>query len=98
MDDGHLAGLTRATVSLILSNVASIAGAVRDGVVRPASRVLDRQPGEGILPVLPALRPLLPAGGLAKGSAVPVSEYGLLCLALIAAAPAAGAGCRVAVL
>src|SRR5260370_14226152 len=42
------------------------------------------------LPVLPALRGLLPRGGLARGSVLAMAEFGLLCLAL-AAAPSADA-------
>jgi hypothetical protein len=70
--------------------------AVREGAVRLAEQLQERQPGEWVLPVLPALRTLLPAGGLEKGSVVAVDQYGLLCLALIAAASAAGAWCGVA--
>jgi hypothetical protein len=46
--------------------------------------------------VLPALRELLPRGRLARGSVVAVAEFGLLCLALAAAASAAGAWCAIA--
>jgi hypothetical protein len=46
--------------------------------------------------VLPALRGLLPRGGLARGSVVAVAEFGLLCLALAAAASADGAWCGIA--
>jgi hypothetical protein len=53
-------------------------------------------PGDGVLPVLPALAELLPAGGLAKGSVVTVERSGLLGLALVAGASAAGAWCGVA--
>ncbi len=53
-------------------------------------------PGEGVLPVLPALRDLLPDGGLRRGSVVAAGGWGLLCLALIAAASADGAWCAVA--
>ena len=35
-----------------------------------------------VLPVLSALRELLPRGGLARGSVLAVAEFGLLCLAL----------------
>ena len=92
----HPAGLTGASTFLISSNVPSIASAVRADGVRAAGQVRIRQPGDGaILPVLPALRTLLPAGGLAKGSVVSVSRYGLLCLALMAGASAAGAWCGV---
>jgi len=50
----------------------------------------------GMLPVLPALRELLPRGGLARGSVVAVPEFGLLCLALTAGASAVGAWCGIA--
>ncbi len=53
-------------------------------------------PGAGLLPVLPALRDLLPGGGLARGTVVTVPEFGLLCLALAAGASAAGAWCAIA--
>src|SRR5579862_5105005 len=56
-----------------------------------------RPPGEpGVLPVLPALRELLPRGGLPRGSVVTVAEFGLLALALAAGASAAGAWCGIA--
>jgi hypothetical protein len=48
------------------------------------------------LPVLPALRELLPRGGLARGSVVAVAEFGLLSLALAAGASADGAWCGIA--
>jgi hypothetical protein len=48
------------------------------------------------LPVLPALRELLPRGGLARGSVVTVAEFGLLILALAAGASADGAWCGIA--
>jgi hypothetical protein len=50
----------------------------------------------GTLPVLPALRELLPRGGLARGSVLTVAEFGLLALALVAGASAAGAWCGIA--
>ena len=46
--------------------------------------------------MLPALRELLPRGGLARGSVVAVAEFGLLCLALAAGASAAGVWCGIA--
>ncbi len=52
--------------------------------------------GDAVLPVLPALAELLPAGGLARGSVVAVDRSGLLCLALVAGVSAAGAWCGVA--
>ena len=56
----------------------------------------SQRPGPGTLPVLPALCGLLPRGGLARGSVVAVAEFGLLCLALAAAASADGAWCGIA--
>jgi hypothetical protein len=50
---------------------------------------------EGLLPVLPALRELLPAGGLRRGSVLATGDWGLLCLALAAGAAADGAWCAV---
>ncbi len=47
--------------------------------------------GEGMLPVLPALRELLPGSGLQRGSVVTSGDFGLLSLALIAGAVADGA-------
>ncbi len=52
--------------------------------------------GNTVLPVLPALRDLLPAGGLPRGSVVAAGHWSLLCLALAAGASAAGAWCAVA--
>src|ERR1700750_372054 len=58
---------------------------------------LAQGPGTGSgLPVLPALRGLLPRGGLARGTVVAVAEFGLLCLALAAVASADGAWCGIA--
>jgi hypothetical protein len=53
-------------------------------------------PDDGILPVLPALRELLPAGGLQRGSVIATGRWSLLCLALAAGASAAGAWCAIA--
>ena len=46
--------------------------------------------------MLPALTDLLPGVGLTRGSVVSVEHYGMLCLALMAGASAAGAWCSVA--
>lgn len=81
---------------LTSSNVASIVDAMRDSAVRSAEQLRERQPGEGVLPALPPLRELLPAGGLVRGSVVVIDRYGALCLALMAGASAAGAWCAVA--
>src|ERR1700757_5082058 len=51
--------------------------------------------GEGLLPVLPALRELLPGGGLQRGSVVTSGDLGLLSLALAAEAVFDGAWCAV---
>src|SRR5271165_4748649 len=57
---------------------------------------LQEQPVSAALPVLGALAPLLPGGGLAKGSVVAIQRPGLLCLALMAAASQQGMWCAVA--
>ncbi len=49
-----------------------------------------------LLPVLPALRELLPDGGLRRGCVVTTGGWGLLSLALAADAVTAGAWCAVA--
>jgi hypothetical protein len=61
-----------------------------EGLIDPQGPVV---PGEEVLPVLPALRELLPAGGLQRGHVVATAHGGLLFLALAAAASAAGAWC-----
>ena len=61
-----------------------------EGLIDPQGPVV---PGEEVLPVLPALRGLLPAGGLQRGHVVTTAHGGLLFLALAAAASAAGAWC-----
>ncbi len=48
----------------------------------------------GVLPVLPALRELVP-GGLQRGSVVAAGDWSLLCLALAAGPSAAGAWCAI---
>jgi hypothetical protein len=52
--------------------------------------------GPRTLPALSALRGLLPRGGLACGSVLAIAEFGLLALALMAGASAAGAWCGIA--
>ncbi len=49
--------------------------------------------GERLLPVLPALGPLLPEGGLRRGSVVAVVGSTSLALAVVAAASTAGSWC-----
>ncbi|HEX7267987.1 MAG TPA: hypothetical protein VF256_11240 [Streptosporangiaceae bacterium] len=58
----------------------------------PRRRDEDVMPDGARLPVLPALRGLLP-GGLQCGTVVAVGHWGLLCLAVAAGASAAGAWC-----
>jgi hypothetical protein len=58
---------------------------------RPAAAWQDND----VLPVLPALRDLLPAGGLRRGTVLAAGRWGLLCAALIAAASAAGGWCAI---
>jgi hypothetical protein len=65
-------------------------------LLSPARHRDDVLTGEGILPVLPALRELLPSGGLTRGSVVTTGDWGLLSLALAAGASAAGAWCAIA--
>jgi hypothetical protein len=52
--------------------------------------------GAATFPVLLALRELLPRRGLVRGSVVSVAEFGVLALALLAAASAEGAWCGIA--
>jgi hypothetical protein len=69
----------------------SVTGLNVPGLSRPGAGAS----GTGGLPVLPGLRELLPRG-LARGTVVSVAEFGLLCLALAAAASADGAWCGIA--
>jgi hypothetical protein len=68
-------------------------------IPRPYPAASIPTPGGGVippaLPALSALHGLLPRGGLARGSVVAVAEFGLLCLALMAAASADGAWCGI---
>jgi hypothetical protein len=79
----EVAQVTRVTQA---TQAAQLAGVARrhDG---------DVASGEAIMPVLPALRELLPAGGLRRGSVVATGRWSLLCLALVAGASADGAWC-----
>lgn len=69
------------------------------GLVRPASAHAVEAAGTGgerVLPVLPELRPLLPAGGLRRGSTIAVTPgHTSVLLALLVAASAAGSWCAV---
>ncbi|HEY2074996.1 MAG TPA: hypothetical protein VGH53_01550 [Streptosporangiaceae bacterium] len=61
----------------------------------PARHRDDVLTGAGLLPVRPALRELLPGGGLQRGSVVTTGDWGLLPLALAAGAVADGAWCAI---
>jgi hypothetical protein len=78
---------------LILERPQDVARVVALSPMRHRDDVL---PGEGTLPVLPALRDLLPSGGLQRGSVVTAGDWGLLSLALAAGGSADGAWCAVA--
>lgn len=68
-------------------------GAVRSGRdIAPGSGVLS----DDLLPVLPALRDLLPFGALQRGSVVAAGDWSMLCLALAAGPVASGAWCAAA--
>jgi hypothetical protein len=71
---------------------AEIAQVISLSPVRHRDDVLT---GEGLLPVLPALRDLLPGGALQRGSVVTSGDWGLLALALTAGAIADGAWCAI---
>ena len=71
---------------------AEIAQVISLSPVRHRDDVLT---GEGLLPVLPALRGLLPGAGLQRGSVVTSGDWGLLSLALAAGAVDDGAWCAV---
>jgi hypothetical protein len=84
-------------------SVGRTATLIRDaglsGLVRPASAHEGDVAGTGgdrVLPVLPELRYLLPAGGLRRGSTVAVTPgHTSVLLALLVAASAAGSWCAV---
>jgi hypothetical protein len=80
--------------------VANIVELIRStgltGLVRQASDAAAVTDAGRLLPVLPELRPLLPAGGLRRGTLVGVTAGGnALLLALLAGASQAGSWCAV---
>src|SRR5258705_11244803 len=88
--------LTETNLCSIISEVGSAPAETRWMTGGQAgSFAAPSAPAECTVPVLPALRGLLPRGGLARGSVVAVAEFGLLCLALAAAASADGAWCGI---
>jgi hypothetical protein len=86
------AGLAEVTPRAGLAELLA-RGTVRTGRDVGAGGVLAEA---DLLPVLPALRGLLPDGGLRRGHVVTTGDWGLLSLALAAGAVAAGAWCAVA--
>jgi len=75
----------------------AITGGSRPGREKPGGITAgapQRAPYD-VLPVLPALAPLLPGKGLAKGSVVAVDRAGTLCVALMAGPSQAGMWCGV---
>ncbi len=69
-------------------------GTVRSG--REVGAGSGALPDADLLPVLPALRDLLPHGALQRGSVVAAGDWNLLCVALAAGPVASGAWCAVA--
>src|SRR5438067_822482 len=89
-------------VTALFPDSQSPAAALLAPVAAPSASALSGIPGAsgdptgpGALPVLPALAGLLPAG-LPRGSVIATGAWGLLCLALAAAASGAGAWCAIA--
>jgi hypothetical protein len=81
-------------VDAVLPGASALSGAgPATGNALPGEPVL---PGADVLPVLPALRGLLPRGGLQRGSVVATGRWSMLCLALVAGASADGAWCAAA--
>jgi hypothetical protein len=75
-----------ATESGLDTTLRSSVASIRTELVGPGTTLAD----ERLLPVVPALRPLLPGQGLRRGTTVAVSRSAALALALVAAASAAG--------
>ena len=75
-----------ATESVLNTTVSSLGGVARTGLVGPGTTLA----GERLLPVVPALQPLLPGRGLRRGTTVAVARSAALALALVAGASAAG--------
>jgi hypothetical protein len=90
----------RMPVELHRSSGSGVLAAVGiDGVAAAGSSDSDDRAfggGSGTLPVLSALRELMPKGGLGRGSVVSVPRSGLLPLAVLAGASASGAWCGIA--
>jgi hypothetical protein len=75
-----------ATESGLSATLRSIGASTRAELGGPGTTLAD----ERLLPVVPALQPLLPGQGLRRGSTVAVGRSAALALALVAGASAAG--------
>src|SRR5919201_5507061 len=75
-----------ATEGGLTTTLGSSGAAGRSELVGPGATLA----AERLLPVLPALRPLLPGQGLRRGTTVVVARSAALALALVAGASAAG--------
>ena len=75
-----------ATDSGLSTTLSSSGAAARTELVGPGTTLAD----ERLLPVVPALQPLLPGHGLRRGTTVAVAGSAALALALVAGASAAG--------
>jgi hypothetical protein len=78
---------------------AGLAGILTGGTVTSGGKIGAGSgvlPDADLLPVLPALRDLLPGGALQRGSVVAAGDWSLLCLALAAGPVASGAWCAAA--
>jgi hypothetical protein len=75
-----------ATESGLGTTLSSSGASARTELVGPGTILAD----ERLLPVVPALQPLLPSGGLRRGTTVAVPSSAALALALVAGASAAG--------
>jgi hypothetical protein len=75
-----------ATESGFSTTLRSYGAAVQAELIGPGTPLAD----ERLLPVVPALEPLLPGRGLRRGTTVAVSRSAALALALVAGASAAG--------
>ncbi len=94
-----LAEVRRLTAARLASAAGASGAAVLPGAGESGAGTEAAGTGTGAagtFPVVPALRELLPRGGLARGSVVAVPDSGLLCLAVVAAASADGAWCAIA--
>ena len=93
-DDGYQVMEIRSSSHILLAVTGGRPG--REVEPEGVTAGVPERPPYDVLPALPALAPLLPGGGLAKGSVVTVESAGALCLALIAGPSQAGMWCGVA--